>query len=47
MGLRVNKMVGYGLTDVRVVDGELGDDRLNANSPLLAGDPELRRARWS
>lgn len=35
MGIRVHKVIGYGLTDVKVEDGELADERINPKSPLL------------
>lgn len=40
MGIRINKMVGYGLADVAVADGKITDPRVNACSPLLTYDYE-------
>lgn len=37
MGLRLNKAIGYGLTDVTVEDYRITDPRINADSPLISG----------
>jgi hypothetical protein len=38
MGIRIHKMLGYGLTDVETKDGEISDIRINKNSFLLDDD---------
>lgn len=35
MGIRIHKMIGYGLTDVRCADGRITDPRINASSRLF------------
>lgn len=37
MGTRINKTIGYGLTDVQVEDCRITDPRINADSFLLRG----------
>lgn len=46
MGIRVHKMIGYGLTDVKVADDgyTLADERINANSILLDYDTDTDAA---
>ncbi|MER6605817.1 hypothetical protein ABT282_07840 [Streptomyces sp. NPDC000927] len=35
MGIRIHKVLGYGLTNVRTVDGEIEDQRINPDSHFL------------
>lgn len=41
MGIRINKVLGYGLTDVQAEDGYISDPRINSNSPLLRGELDV------
>lgn len=40
MGIRVTKVMGYGLTDVKTRKWKIADGRINAKSPLLDWDTE-------
>lgn len=40
MGIRINKVIGYGLTDVVTENGVITDPRINADSFLLTGRGE-------
>lgn len=40
MGMRINKMIGYGLTDVATEGYKIADPRINADSFLLTGIEE-------
>ena len=40
MGIRVNKILGYGLTDVKTHEYEISDPRINDNS-MMFGDGKL------
>ncbi|MFM9452533.1 hypothetical protein [Streptomyces europaeiscabiei] len=47
MGIRLNKVIGYGLTDVASLDGRIADPRINNGSPWIYGqDPEQSYADW-
>lgn len=47
MGIRLNKVIGYGLTDVVARDGRIDDPRINADSPWIYGDePEQGYDDW-
>lgn len=37
MGIRINKVIGYGLDDVATENGAISDPRINPDSPLLTG----------
>ncbi|MFB7858892.1 hypothetical protein [Rhodococcus qingshengii] len=42
MGIRISKVMGYGLSDVVTDDsGNIADPRINTNSPLLSGKASL------
>lgn len=47
MGIRLNKVIGYGLTDVASHDGRIADPRINNDSPWVYGDePEQAYDEW-
>lgn len=42
MGIRIRKVMGYGLTDVETSDQEITDTRINPESPLLRCETSLK-----
>lgn len=40
MGIRINKFLGYGLTDVQVVDYQIADPRFSSKSWVFTGEDE-------
>ena len=49
MGIRVNKVIGYGWTDVKTdADGQITDKRFNPKGAALAAyDKQVKTKRWS
>jgi hypothetical protein len=47
VGIRLNKVIGYGLTDVASEEGRIADPRINNDSPWMYGqDPEQAYDDW-
>jgi hypothetical protein len=47
VGIRLNEMIGHGLTDVASKDGRIADPRINNDSPWIYGDePEQSYDDW-
>lgn len=47
MGIRINKVIGYGLDDVVTENGVITDSRINPDSPLLTGIDEGGDDYWA
>jgi hypothetical protein len=47
VGIRINKVIGYGLDDVVTENGAISDPRINPDSPLLTGIDEDGDDYWT
>src|SRR5690606_22347397 len=47
VGIRINKVIGYGLDDVVTENGVITDSRINPDSPLLTGIDEGGDDYWA